>query len=188
MNTNQLMNEILAVLQTIQNDKHKLEKLHQFVVNEIYEEPEPEEIPEKYKKIVSEIADNLLAGLVCFLNPDTLEIEFLPKNLAYDPEEFEMVTGETWESAGIKHENWQKCIEVEPMESFDSFKVMEYFIDELNNEKMQEKLVKALNKPKPFANFRNVVENSDYRQQWFEFRQKQWEYYVWNTIKTDIGL
>ena len=28
--------------------------------------------------------------------------------LVYDPEEFEMITGETWESAGIKHENWKK--------------------------------------------------------------------------------
>ena len=88
MNTEQLMNEILAVLQIIQNNKRKLEKLHQFVMNEIYEEPEPEKIPEKYKKTVSEIADNLLAGLICFLNPDTLEIEFLPKDMVYEPEEF----------------------------------------------------------------------------------------------------
>ena len=47
MNAKQLMNEILAILRTIQNDKNKLEKLHQFIVDEIYEEPEQEEIPEK---------------------------------------------------------------------------------------------------------------------------------------------
>ena len=38
------------------------------------------------------------------------------------------------------------------------------------------------------ANFKNLVENSDYRQQWFDFRQKQWEYFVWNTIQTNLGL
>lgn len=122
-----------------------------------------------------------------FFNPDTFEVEFIPKELKYNPKEFEMITGETWDSSEIKHENWQKCIEVEPMESHDSFKVMEYFTDELNDVKMQEKLVKTLNKPKPFANFKNLVEDSDYRQQWFDFRQKQWEYYVWDVIKTDVG-
>ena len=188
MNANQLMNQILAVLQTIQNDKNKLEKLYRFVVDEIYEEPEQEEIPEKYKKIVSEIADYLLSGMVCFFNPDTLEVEFLPKDMVYDPREFEMTTGEAWEDAEIKHESWLKCIEIDPMEPHDSFKVMEYFIDELDNEKMQERLINTLNRKKPFANFKYQVENSDYRQQWFDFRQKQWEYYVWDIIKTEMGL
>ena len=188
MNTKQLMNEILAVLKTIQNDKKKLEILHGFVMNEIYEEPKPDEIPEKYKKIVSEIADNLLAGWICFFNPGTLEVEFLPKAAVYDPEEFEMVTGETWENTGIKYVNWQKCIEIEPMESHDSFKVMEYFIDHIKDKYLQEKLTKTLNRKKPFANFKNLIENSDYRQLWFDFRQTQYENYVWGIIKTGFKL
>ena len=64
MNTEQLMNEILAVLQTIRNVKNKLEKLHQFVVDEIYEVPEPEEIPEKYKKFVAHLLPNWCNKLI----------------------------------------------------------------------------------------------------------------------------
>ena len=188
MNTNQLMNEILTILQTIKNDRNKLEKLYQYVVNEIYEEPGPEEISKKYKKIVSEITDSLLAGLICYFNPGTLEIESIPEFMAQDSEEFELMTGESADNLELKHKNWTNCIEIEPMESYDSFKVMEYFIDEVRNERMQDKLVKALNKRKPFANFKNLVENSDYRQQWFDFRQKQWEYYVWGIIKTGFDL
>ena len=185
MNTDRLMNNILAILQSIQNDKDKLEKLHEFMMNEVYEEPKAEEIPAKYKKIISEIADSLLAGFLCFFNPDSLEVESLPEELVYDPEEYEMITGETWESTGVKHENWEKCIEVEPMESHDSFKVMEYFTDEINDENMQNQLQAALNKRKPFANFKHIIESSRYSQQWFDFRQKQWEYYVWDIIKED---
>jgi len=112
MNTNQLMNEILAVLQTIQQDKDKLEKLHQFVMDEIYEEPEKEQIPEKIRKLVSEVAETIMMGMICFLNPDTFEIEFIPREMIVDPEEYEMITGEEWDSAEIKHLKWQLYIEV----------------------------------------------------------------------------
>ena len=120
MNTNQLQGEILAIIKTVFEDKKALQKIHAFLLSEIYEEPEPEEIPKKYKEVISKTADSLLAGLICYFNPDTLEVEDIPKELAYDPEEFEMMTGETFESAGLKHENWQNCITIEPMESHDS--------------------------------------------------------------------
>ena len=32
------------------------------------------------------------------------------------------------------------------------------------------------------------VDNSDYRQQWFDFKQGQYEIYVWDIIKTGIEL
>ncbi|TLX72319.1 hypothetical protein E9993_18590 [Labilibacter sediminis] len=187
MNKNQLQNEILAIIRTVFDDKKALEKIHAFLIAEIYEEPEPEKIPTKYKKVVSEIADGLSAGLICFFNPDTLEVEDVPKELAYDPEEFEMMTCETFESAGLKHENWENCVAIEPMESRDSFKIMEYFVDEVKDINFQEKLINALNRNKPFANFKYLVENSDYRQQWFDFRQAQYEFYVWDIIRINIG-
>lgn len=186
MNKSQLQNEILAIIRTVFDDKKALEKIHAFLIAEIYEEPEPEKIPTKYKKVVSEIADGLSAELICFFNPDTFEVEDIPKELAYDPEEFEMMTGETFESAGLKHDEWNNCITIEPMESHESFKIMEYFVDEIKDTNFQEKLINALNKKKPFANFKYLVENSDYRQKWFDFRKARYELYVWDVIKTDI--
>jgi hypothetical protein len=61
---------------------------------------------------------------------------------------------------------------------------MENFVDEVNDINLQGKLINALRK-KPFANFKYLVENSDYRQQWFDFRKTQYEFYVWDIIKTD---
>ncbi|WP_297090987.1 UPF0158 family protein [uncultured Draconibacterium sp.] len=186
MNKGQLQNEILAIIRTVFDDKKALEKIHTFLLAEIYAELKPEEIPTKYKKLVSEIADSLLAGLICFFNPDTFEVQDISKDLAYDPEEYEMITGETFESAGLKHETWQNCLTIEPMESHDSFKIMENFVDEIKDTNIQEKLINALNRKKPFANFKYLVEDSDYRQHWFDFRQAQYELYVWGVIKTDI--
>jgi hypothetical protein len=188
MNTKKLMDEILAILRNIQNDEKKLNLLHDFMMKEIYEESELEEIPEKYKKVVFEIAGELLIGFMCFFNPETLEIESVPQKMIVDPEEFEMITGEKYTDAEMKHLQWQECIEVEPMDSHESFKVMEHFIDEVDDNNLQNKLINALNRHKPFANFKYIVENSEYRQQWFDFRQEQWELYVWDTLKTGINM
>jgi len=63
---------------------------------------------------------------------------------------------------------------------------MEYFIDEIDDNNLQNRLINALNRRKPFANFKYIVETSKYRQQWFDFRQKQWEYYVWDILKNEL--
>jgi hypothetical protein len=186
MNKGQLQNEILAIIKTVFEDKKALQKIHSFLLAEIYEEPEPEEMPKRYKEVVSKIADSLLAGLICFFNPETFEVEDIPKELAYDLGEFELMIGETYESAGLKHENWQNCITIEPMESHDSFQIMECFIDEVKETNLQGRLVNALNRKNPFANFKYLVESSKYRQHWFDFRQVQYELYVWDAIKTNI--
>ena len=186
MNKNQLQNEILGIIRTIFEDKNALEKIHHFLLEEIYVEPKPDEIPEKYKKVVHEIAGSLSAGLICYFNPDTLEIEDLPETMVLDPEEYEMMTGESANSLKLKHTNWKNCIEIEPMESHESFKIMEYFIDEVTDNHLREKLIDALNRKKPFANFKYLVENSECRQQWFDFKQNQLEQYVWDFIQMSV--
>lgn len=188
MNLDTLQNEILGIIRTVFDDKEKLQKIHSFLLEEIYTEPGIEEIPEKYKKLIFKIADELLAGFVCFLNPDTLEIESMPEIFLQDPEEFELITGGSADDFGGNHKSWSKCIEIEPMHSHESYKVMENFTDQLEDTTFQQKLFNALNRRKPFANFKFLVENSDYRQQWFDFRLKQWEYYVWNIISLDIDV
>ena len=107
MNPQQLLNEILPILHSVKDDKRKLEKIYRFLMDEIYEEPEETEIPEKCKSVVSETADDISAGLVCFINGDTLEIESLPKEVLEDPYEFEAMTGETIESMELKHDEWK---------------------------------------------------------------------------------
>ena len=186
MNKNQLQNEILAIIKTVFDDKKALQKIHAFLLSEVYEEPQPEEIPVKYKKVVFEITESLIAGFTCYFNPDTLEFEDTPGTGFQNPGEFELLYEESYDTIELKHQSWTNYIEIEPMESHDSFKIMEYFIDELSDKNFQNKLINALNRKKPFANFKHLVENSDYRQQWFDYRRTQYGYYVWNVIKTEM--
>jgi len=39
--------------------------------------------------------------------------------------------------------------------------------------KLQDKLINALNRKRPFANFKFIIDSSPYRREWFGFK-KQW--------------
>jgi hypothetical protein len=57
---------------------------------------------------------------------------------------------------------------------------MENFIREcVDNNKLQNDLINALQRKKPFSHFRFVIDNSgDYRQKWFEYKNEQYLLYV----------
>lgn len=122
-------------------------------------------IPEK---IISEIAELIYCGLICFLNPETLEIETIMGNSYYD--DYSDIKDEIF----AKIDNWQKCIEIVPPESWEGFDIMENFalsLPETSN--MRQKLLYALERKRPFSHFKEIVETSEYRSLWFEFKHKQ---------------
>ena len=130
------------------------------------------------KKIIKEIAEDIDCGMICFINTDTLETEKVPQTFFEDPEEYEMMTGMTVEEMGLKYLDWENYISVEPLESYVSFKIMEDFVKTITDEILQNKLIDALNRRKPFANFKSIIDDSDFRQDWFDFKQQQSEEHV----------
>jgi len=191
MNPQQLLNEILPILHSVKEDKEKLQKILDFLLEEIYTEPEEEEIeiPEKYKKLVHDVAENIDCGLVCFINPETLEVEEIPKGMVDGFSDFSLnseLDDEEDDEQKFLHEDWESCISVEPRESNESFKIMEKFVDEANDKNLKNKLVNTLNNRRPFANFKNIVESSNYRNEWFAFKQKQLEILVWEELEYQL--
>jgi len=74
-------------------------------------------------------------------------------------------------------------IKFEVLESFESYKIMEDFKNQIEDDKFQKNLDQALNKRKPFQNFKNLIDNSEYREQWFKFKQSEIEKIVIKTIE-----
>ena len=55
---------------------------------------------------------------------------------------------------------------------------MEEFIDTVDDEQLKQKLIYALNRNKPFRNFKYEIDYSDeYRQRWFDFKNRK--YFEW---------
>lgn len=190
MNTKQLRDEILSLFKYAWEDKEKLEKIKNFLMEEIYEEEDNKiEIPQKYQKIIKEIAQDIDCGFTCLLNPQTLELERTTEDelmMVDDHEEFEQMNGVKWEDA-FKHETWDKCISIEKPHSHEGFQIMENFTDQLKDNSLQNRLQNALNNRKPFANFNYIIHDSDYRDEWFSFKQQWLEKWVWNEIEDELN-
>ena len=185
MKADQLLDQILPILHSVKDDEEKLQQILNFLLEEIYEEPDDEVIiPPKYRKLVHDIAESIDCGLVCYLNPDTLEMEDIPKTLlegGYDLEE-----DDEDGTMNLKSETWEKCLTVEPRESSESFRIMEDFVAGIDDKNMKNKLINALSNRKPFANFKMMVEQSKFREEWFAFKQKKLEELVWEELSWQL--
>ena len=60
------------------------------------------------------------------------------------------------------------------MDGSQSFRVMVDFVDQLDSHEFKTKLVDVLNRPKPFRHFKHAIDNSDYRQEWFDHKDKMY--------------
>ena len=85
------LNQILAVIRSIKDDERKLEEVLGFLEEKFVEDFDFKTIgvPERFKLCVVEIADSIEAGLVCFLNPETLEIDSYPQDLLHEIDLFD---------------------------------------------------------------------------------------------------
>jgi hypothetical protein len=179
MNKNNLLDNCLSILYTIKDDKKSLETLLQFMEKEFVTETQVDtslpEIDLKYRHLVKEIADYLSMGHLVFVNPETLEIDSIPKNddLMISDYEFDYDKVQDW-------------IEVEPLESHESFEIMESFVESLPKGKEKNKLAQAIEGYKPFANFNRLIHNSEERNNWFQYRTCWLEKYVIDHYLTTI--
>jgi len=184
MNKNALLDTCLAILHSIKDDKKSLEKLLEFMEEEfVPEEPSVKFLPdcklqidEKYRPVVKEIAEYLEMGHTVFVNPETLEIDSMPKD--YDP-----IVTDDFDFDYDKVEDW---IEIEPLESHESFDIMESFVESLPNGKEKNRLADAIGGYKPFANFNRLIHNSEEREDWFKHRTYWLEKYVIENYLTKI--
>jgi len=135
------------------------------------------------QNIIKEIAQELDCGNECYFNQKNNEIICIPNAdlMATAGEDYYK---ELFQDDFKKIESQKKdLIKFEVLESFESFKIMEDFKNQIEDDEFEKKLDQALNRSKPFQNFKNLIDNSEYREQWFEFKQKEIEKKVLKTIE-----
>lgn len=126
------------------------------------------------EKKINEIAQNLNAGLICYLNIKTGELLDMPENYEeFDDEDAIELFGEISEK--IENADFKK---IPLLESYEDFEIMKSFVDKVNDASVQRKLENALEGKRPFATFRNVIDYSDFRESWFAHRHEELQKYV----------
>lgn len=133
-------------------------------------------MPTLTEEQIKEIADQLDYGFRSFYHRQTGELLFVPdlfKNPMADTEFYE-------EDLEKLDNNFGDYIEIEKPTSSDSFEIMANFTNQIsNNDKLKNQLITALNKKKPFREFKFVIDNSgDFRQHWFDFKNAQLKKWV----------
>lgn len=185
---NEILSQVLAHIRLVAEDKQKLQKILDFILEEIYEEPEEEalEIPERFEKLLNPIAQSIDCGQIVYINLDTLQTEEVTPDME-DPEEFELNYGDCDWATGPEFYKWENTIRFEPLDSHQSFEIMEAFAENMEDEKFREQLIYALNNRKPFANFKWKIDDSRYRQNWFDFKQERLENHVREIIWSKLN-
>lgn len=122
-------------------------------------------------------------GNECYYNLKTNEIIAIPNfSQVLDEEEFKEIFRKDLEKI---NGNKKGFIKIEIPESFQSFKIMEQFVMQLNHQNFKSELQDILRNKKPFWNFRNTIDQSEFRQSWFDFKQKELEKIVENQLKAE---
>jgi hypothetical protein len=189
MKADEILIELLGHIRLVKDDSTQLQRILDFIKSEI-KLPEEEEIqlPDKYSKVVRDIADNLSAGFICFMNTETLETDYYPPEMLPDPEEYE--TEEDMINDGVEYPYlfWDDYLTFKPLESYESFRIMEAFANQIDNKKVSSDLFELLSRNKPFARFKQYIENSKYRADWFAFSDKWLQGHVKEIIFEHINL
>ncbi|MBK8381251.1 MAG: hypothetical protein IPL16_05040 [Ignavibacteria bacterium] len=120
---------------------------------------------------ISDIAQDLEAGLKCFIHKVTGEVKTLPDELNGNME----IDEELWQDVIDEIDNDEEnFIVIEGMDSRESYILMEKFIDTLEDKQIIARLTNAINVPKPFHTFRYELNYSDeYLQKWYAFKSQQ---------------
>lgn len=123
--------------------------------------------------IINEIAQEIECGNDCYYNPKNNEIIMIP-NLddMMDEDEFNDAFGAELKKV---RKNKSEYIKIEVLKSAESFKIMESLITQIADKQFQAELENILEQKKPFQNFKSKIDNSDYRQNWFDFKQNELE-------------
>ena len=125
------------------------------------------------QNIIKNIAQELDCGFDCYYNSKTNEVITIPSFSQFsDEEDFKEVFRDDLEKIE-KHQT--EFIKIEVLKSFESFKIMERFVEQLSDQKLKAELENILAYKKPFQNFKHKIDNSDSRQEWFDYKQNELE-------------
>lgn len=127
---------------------------------------------DNFRKIIKEIADHNDCGMDVFVHRETLKLVFIPNEFAFMYSEY----GEGFEEDLDEIErNFGFYFKIEPPSSNESYDIMAEFIERLDEGRWKDALISAINRRKPFANFKHIIDQSPIREKWFSFKHAQLE-------------
>ncbi|MDR2036905.1 MAG: hypothetical protein LBQ60_03180 [Bacteroidales bacterium] len=132
-------------------------------------------------QLVDEITQALDCDMICFMNPETLEVEDVPHDVLSG-----MYYDETFQEALDRVDQWKAFITID---SPDTVQVMKSFVDEcVPSGELKEQLHQVLSLRRPDKHFRKIVEDSDYHDKWAKYNRRQVRQHVRSKLNDGIRV
>ena len=133
---------------------------------------------------VKRIAEELDSGFDCYYNSKSDDIIAIPSVSLFSDEEDLKEAFQTQLETIEKHQT--DFIKFEVLQSFQSFKIMEQFVQLITDQLLKAELEQILANKKPFQNFKYKIDHSEFRQNWFDFKRNALEKIVVNQLNNPL--
>lgn len=186
-----LYEDILGMLTIIKDDEKKLIEVLTCLENQILgteNRKKKNAISPEYRETIMQIATALENDFVCYLNPDTLEIEQLPRSTVFNMDDYEEQNDDMIDEFDMNYMKWDNYIKFEPPGPNELLIMMEKYVSQLKDSRIGSKLVTALDKINPVSSFIKVINASSQKEDWEEFRQQETINYVNDTLTNKMRL
>ena len=135
-----------------------------------------------FSRLIAEIAGTIDCGLEVYYNIQTFESHSIPVNEDYMCD-FDNTFQEEVEAIEAQKED---LLHFEPLESHESFSMMESFAAQIKNDRYKRILVKALSQKSPFANFKYEIQDLGIQEQWYAFKKQYLEDHIKKAFELEL--
>jgi len=146
------------------------------------------DIPFEYESIVEQITEALFNGFICFLNPETLEIEQVAgegvSTLAgteYAEQNEDMI-----DEFGLNYTQWDSYVRFEPFSRNDNINRIDQFITNMDDETLKSQLEGLEDKEELIDQFPAILEGTGLTLDWNMYYRNEIEAYVKSQLMDTI--
>jgi len=177
------------MLTIIKDDEKKLMAVLTCLEDQILGEENPrkeDEILPGCESTVQQIADALYNGFICYLNPETLELEQMAQDTYFDADSISEQNDDMLDEYALDFMKWDSYIKFEPPGANELLVMMEKYVSQLQDSIVGSRLVSALDDLTPVSSFLRMVEQCGQEEEWMAFRKQETITYTNNILMSQL--
>lgn len=122
---------------------------------------------------------DIQSGFDIYINTDTGESKSILNSMNYGEN-----AGDIWKDEyQDMNDRWKNYIKIEPPQSYDVFEIIENFINNLPDSIIKSNFIENLNKQKSLSYINEIIENSEFREEWYIFKDSYYFSYLDRNLK-----
>jgi len=189
MDTEKLYQDTLGLLSLIKNDENRLLEVLNLLENlqlNKYHTGSPLEVPDEYKNSIMQIGEALENHFICFLNPETFEIEQVDCSAYFQSEDFEEQNDDRLGEFDLNYMEWNDYIRFEPLNFNETYLVMEKYVAQRRDEELTRSLEDSLSDEKPVTGFLRIIEENNQMENWLAYKKQAIVEYVTTRLLNEL--